>query len=113
MHEQQNSDNGIVNNIFISNLNINLNLNINISIPPSPMSTKGNGSRLESLHSEEDFKDHRKLKSKRSYYTKRQSSQIYQEDAHDSSVRNEDLSVIDDEMPISDKLAKNLKPSYV
>jgi len=71
MHEQQNTDNGIINNIFISNLNINLNLNINISIPPSPMSTKGNGSRLESLHSEEELKDHWKLKTKRNYHTKR------------------------------------------
>lgn len=61
-HPSTTSENsGVVNNIFISNLNINLNLNINISIPPSPLSTKGNGSRLESIHSEEELKDFKKL----------------------------------------------------
>ena len=48
---EANLNKGVVNNIFITNLNINLNLNINISIPPSPKSTRGNGSRLDSNQS--------------------------------------------------------------
>ena len=73
-----------MNNIFISNLNINLNLNINISIPPSPKSTRNNGSRLDT--SLEEIKEPLK-----------------------EGSRNEDLSVIDDEMPIKDKINKNIK----
>ena len=47
-------DKSVVNNIFISNLNINLNLNINISIPPSPKSTRNNGSQLDTYNSIEN-----------------------------------------------------------
>lgn len=53
---QDSNSKDVVNNIFISNLNINVNLNINISIPPSPMSTRGNGSRIDSIQSQDEAK---------------------------------------------------------
>ena len=43
-------------------------------------------------------------------------SNVQQDDmagVHNMSVRNEDLSVIDDEMPIQNKINKNLKPEQI
>ena len=65
-----------VNNIFISNLNINVNLNINISIPPSPLSTRGNGSRIESFQSQEDLKTNMNEKKMSNMYHREQRSKV-------------------------------------
>ena len=110
--DSQTYERGVVNNIFISSLNINLNLNINISIPPSPKSTKGNGSRIDTNQSIDEIKEPsaadkvklEKMMSLRDF--------ILRESINNESMRNEDLSVIDDEMPIS-TINKNLKPDYV
>ena len=89
-----------------------MNLNINISIPPSPKSTKGNGSRIDTNQSIDEIKEPsaadkvklEKMMSLRDF--------ILRESINNESMRNEDLSVIDDEMPIS-TINKNLKPDYV
>lgn len=103
---EENSGQKVVNNIFISSLNINLNLNINISIPPSPRSTRNhNASYLESHHSLEENKSilvsRRKSKGQLS---KREGKGIIKHEksggSRQQTEKNEDLSIIDDEMPI-------------
>lgn len=87
----------IVNNIFISNLNINLNLNINISIPPSPKSTRNNNqSILESYGSDLIPDNH--------FMNKKSSRNHHADNPYDQQPlmtdKREDLSQIDDEMPL-------------
>jgi hypothetical protein len=114
-HQYGRNDRIVVNNIFKQNLNINVNLNINISIPPSPKSTRNNGSRMDTHHSNEEFiredvGDRLTMRKSLKDFINEVANNNANNEAN-MSMRYEDLSVIDDEMPIQQKINKNLKPA--